>query len=362
MQLSLWQRGRIRLARARRWEFWPAWLFYIPVVLWIVLLGLRHRHFTLFTAANPGMDDGGVVGERKSPLLLALRDALPEATPRLQRLPASLGAAERLEQARDFINGQFPVVLKPEIGQRGRGVLIARDAAQVERYLAASHEDLILQDFVPGKEFGIFVYRDPDAGDIRIYSVTAKELMHVHGDGQRPLHRLIMEHPRAWLTAPMLFERHRSQLAQVVPAGEDFHLVDVGSHCRGAVFLDGHRLITPALGQRMAAIVESLPGFHFGRLDVIAPDRKALREARDIQVLEINGVTSEAAHVYHPGTPLLNGYRSFFRQWQLAFAIGHRNRQAGAATVSPWRLLRLFLSDLKRYEAAESASAGARQA
>ncbi len=362
MQLSLWQRGRIRLARARRWEFWPAWLFYIPVVAWIILLGLRHRHFTLFTAANPGMDEGGVVGERKSPLLLRLSQSLPEATPPLQLLPASLPAPERLQRARDFIGGRFPVVLKPEIGQRGRGVLIAQDWTQVQRYLAASREDLILQQFAPGKEFGIFIYRDPDSGTVKIFSVTAKELMHVHGDGHRPLHQLIMDHPRAWLTAPMLFRRHRAHLQEVIPAGEDFYLVDVGSHCRGAVFLNGHKLITPALSQRLGEIVEALPGFHFGRLDVIATDRAALREGRDLKVLEVNGVTSEAAHVYHPGTPLLAGYRSFFRQWQLAFSIGRRNRDAGAHTVSPWRLLQLFLRDLKRYPEAEAASAGARKA
>lgn len=32
-----------RLLRWRRWEFWPPWLFYPPVALRILLLGLRHR-------------------------------------------------------------------------------------------------------------------------------------------------------------------------------------------------------------------------------------------------------------------------------------------------------------------------------
>lgn len=30
----------------RRWEFWPAWLFNLPVALWGVLLALRHRSLT----------------------------------------------------------------------------------------------------------------------------------------------------------------------------------------------------------------------------------------------------------------------------------------------------------------------------
>ena len=56
-------RGRarlgVRLARWRAWEFWPTWLFQLPVGLWILWLSLRHRSATVFSAANPGLEDGG---------------------------------------------------------------------------------------------------------------------------------------------------------------------------------------------------------------------------------------------------------------------------------------------------------------
>jgi membrane protein DedA with SNARE-associated domain len=43
-------RGRarvgVRLARWRAWEFWPTWLFQLPVGLWILWLSLRHRSAT----------------------------------------------------------------------------------------------------------------------------------------------------------------------------------------------------------------------------------------------------------------------------------------------------------------------------
>ena len=55
------ERLSIRWQRAIRWEFWPAWLFYLPVIEWILWLGLRHRRPTVFTAANPAFDAGGVV-------------------------------------------------------------------------------------------------------------------------------------------------------------------------------------------------------------------------------------------------------------------------------------------------------------
>ena len=346
-------RWHLRLARARRWEFWPAWLFYLPIIVWIVLLGLRHRHLTLFTAANPGMDEGGVVGERKSPLLLGLRAAQPEATPQLLFVPASWSLAEKRTRILAFANGRYPLVLKPDIGQRGRGVSIVRHPGQVERYLEGADFDVLAQEFVAGPEFGVFVYRHPATDRLALLSITHKRLPTVIGDGRHCLGELILADSRARLSAEQLFARHRDRLADVPAAGTRFPLVELGSHCRGAVFESAMARESPALRARLREIIGALPDFHFGRLDIIAPDDAALAAGRGLQVLEVNGVTSEAAHVYHPGTPLLTGYQVFFRQWALAFAIGARNYRAGAATVSPWRLLRLFLQDLRRHDAAE---------
>ena len=61
-----------RLARWSRWEFWPMWLFYAPVAIWVGLLALRHRGISTITASNPGIPDGGVVGESKFGILSKL--------------------------------------------------------------------------------------------------------------------------------------------------------------------------------------------------------------------------------------------------------------------------------------------------
>src|SRR5207249_10309001 len=45
-------------AWARRWthwEFWPAWLFYIPVGVYYAWLAIRHRSLSVPTSANPGI-------------------------------------------------------------------------------------------------------------------------------------------------------------------------------------------------------------------------------------------------------------------------------------------------------------------
>src|SRR2546428_13370320 len=65
-------RASAHLARWRRWEFWPMWLFYAPVALWVGALSLRYRGVATMTAANPGMPDGGLVGESKFDILTKL--------------------------------------------------------------------------------------------------------------------------------------------------------------------------------------------------------------------------------------------------------------------------------------------------
>src|SRR3546814_11317033 len=68
------ERLAIRWNRLRRWEFWPAWLFYVPIVGYILWLGLRFRQPTAFTASNPASESGGVVGESKAVALGALME------------------------------------------------------------------------------------------------------------------------------------------------------------------------------------------------------------------------------------------------------------------------------------------------
>src|SRR5215471_20986268 len=63
-----------RLKRLLRWEFWPPYVFYPPVIAYIAYLGLRFRSFTLFTAANPAMPAGGFVGESKHEILTHLKN------------------------------------------------------------------------------------------------------------------------------------------------------------------------------------------------------------------------------------------------------------------------------------------------
>ncbi|MGQ0528917.1 MAG: hypothetical protein ACT4PG_03680 [Panacagrimonas sp.] len=341
-------RVSIRLARARRWEFWPAWLYYLPIVSWILWLGLRHRNPTAFTAANPALDAGGVVGERKFQALAPLQQHAPDLAAACDLLAAGDGPLRVAAALRIAERHGFPIVLKPDVGQRGRGVFIARDAAAVQRYLSRFHGAVIAQRFIGGEEFGVFIARHPDQDGLRVLSIVHKTFPSVCGDGVQTLRQLILGDARARLIADTLFARWAQQLNRVPTAGEVVVLVEIGAHCRGSLFLDATHLTTPALIATLTRLCDAVPGYAFGRLDLRVPSAAHLQRGEGLRVLELNGVTAESAHIYHPGTPLLDGYRAMFRQWSLAFDIGLAQARRGTPTTGPLKLLSLFRADLAR--------------
>jgi membrane protein DedA with SNARE-associated domain len=340
-----WRGRRLLLSKWRRltrWEFWPLWLFNLPVLLHWLWLGLRHRHLTLFTAANPGIPAGGFVLESKSAILGRLP---PEVVPRFARVELAADPAERMRQAVAAIDGlglDFPVVGKPDVGERGAGVGILHDGEDLRLWLESAPTTVLLQEYAPGEEFGVFYVRRPSEARGRIFSITAKTFPVIEGDGRRTVEELILGDDRAVCMALVYLERNVERLAEVLGVGERLALVDIGNHCRGTIFRDGRRLATPALEARIEAIARAFDGFCFGRFDLRAPNAEALQRGEELRVIELNGVTSEATHIYEPGASLLAAWRTLFEQWRLAFAIGAENAALGARTATLGELLGLL--------------------
>jgi hypothetical protein len=307
------------------------WAFYPPVVIWILLLGLRHRSPLLFTAANPGMDAGGLIDLDKFSNLNAIQRLHPLSVAKTFKLASA-------DECRDVmqINAlKYPVILKPNSGQRGIGVEIIRDDQQLESYFSAhSDQVILLQEYVEGLEFGVFYMREPDQVNGRIFSINQKLFPSVTGNGKDSLETLILNDPRQHYMAEYLLELHADQLHQVPKSGQDIPLVEIGSHCRGSVFIEASEHIAQALQQRIDTISKAIPGYFFGRYDLRAPSEDDLRAGKNLKILEANGVSSESANIYDPAYGLIDAYGVMFRQWQAAFRIGAKNRDKGHKPAS----------------------------
>jgi len=352
LPMCTWRGRRLWLSRWRRftrWEFWPWWMIYPPVFVYVAWLALKHRSLTVFTCANPALPDGGFVEESKSHILRGLTGA-GSAVATWTLLPEAddpNAAASRAQLLETWMAGRglvWPVVLKPDVGERGQGVAVCRDHYSALDYLGRNTAAIIAQEYVPGVEYGVFYYRHPDEKTGHLLAITDKRFPSVTGDGKHNLEYLILKDDRAVCSARFFLARHAARLFEIPPVGEVIPLVELGTHARGALFLDGTAdLGSPQLTAAMDAISQNFAGFNFGRYDVRCPSANDLRAGRNLRVIELNGVTSEATAIYDPHGSLLSAWRTLCRQWRICYEIGAANRARGAVPVPLRGLLQSFL-------------------
>ncbi|HEU5245640.1 MAG TPA: VTT domain-containing protein [Candidatus Udaeobacter sp.] len=172
-------RAPVWVRRWAHWEFWPAWLFYIPVAVYYVWLAVRYRGFSVPTSANPGIPTGGFIGESKYEILQQLQRADADLTTGRVRPNGGLVADAYLIEGRTTTDRllslyrlcreheiRLPFILKPDVGQRGTGVRLIRSMRATLEYLEKVSAPVIVQRYVVGPfEAGVFYYRFP--GDKR---------------------------------------------------------------------------------------------------------------------------------------------------------------------------------------------------
>lgn len=361
IRLVTW-RGRRALVsrwiRITNWEFWPIQLFYLPVVIYILLLSLKHRSITVFADANPAITAGGFVGESKNEIYHLLKTAAKDHLPAHQLIPGDLSTRKRIETAMEFIHQNqlsFPIAVKPDKGERGYGVEMVHTREMLERKLENADDDQILQEFAGGVEFSVFYYRFPYDKAGTIFSMTEKQFPTVEGDGVSTLEELILKDRRAVALANAYFKRNADRLLTVPPRGAEITIVDIGTHSQGAIFRDGSWALSPLLERRIDELCQKLDGFHFGRFDLRSPSPEHFMRGI-FKVIELNGVTSESTNIYDPKCSLTEAYRILFKQWWIAFEIGRQNRERGVKATRITDLIRLLL---KRWFNVRRSSVGA---
>ena len=356
-------RSRLQLPACIRrwlhWEFWPAWLFYIPVGIYYACLAVRYRSLSVPTLANPGIATGGFIGESKLEILDRLRRTSPEFTAAAflvegQTTRDRLLCLERICREHEIT---LPFILKPDVGQRGNGVRVIRSKPTALEYIQSVDAPVIVQRYVVGpREAGVFYYRFPEESRGHIFAITEKIFPTITGDGIRSVEELIRADDRAALMAPTYLRRFASCRDEVLAPGEILRLVETGNHAQGCIFRDGTRLHTDALERVVDQISQQLSGFFIGRYDIRYGSEEDFKQGRNFQILELNGATSEATSIYDPRNSLFSAYRTLFRQWGLVFAIGAMNRANGhrpCPITALWRNWRQYSTDALSYPLAD---------
>ncbi len=86
-------------------------------------------------------------------------------------------------------------------------------------------------------------------------------------------------------------------------------------------------------------IFNNVDGFHYGRLDIKFANIHQLMAGEQFTILEINGASSEAAHIWDRETPLREIFSTLLRQYRILFDIGAQQRKLGHQTPKMAELL-----------------------
>jgi hypothetical protein len=333
--------------KLKNWEYWPFGIVQFPVILYVLWLAVRARSPVFFSASNPGITMGGMFGESKFDVLRKIPSRYIPATVRV----AASSSADDIMKIIAAERFTFPLIFKPDLGERGFMVEKIKNEREVQAYLARVKIDFLIQELVAlPLEFGVFYTRFPNSANGRVTSVVMKEMLTVIGDGKSTLEELILRLDRARLQWPILQRKFQDRLLEIPNHGQRIELVSIGNHCLGTKFLDGSHLINDRISMTFDTLSKQIPGFYFGRFDLRCGNLEDLYEG-NIKIMELNGCGAEPAHIYHPGYSLRKAVGVLLKHWRNIFIIARENRERGIPYIS----LREALQHYKKFKAATSA-------
>jgi hypothetical protein len=309
----------------RSWEYWPVYIFNLPVVCIWLWYALRSRDFFFFALTNPGIDTGGFFGEPKSEIM---KHIPAEYKPLTFLLKADTSISLEAEFERSGL--QFPIIAKPEVGERGWLIAKIHTPEELRKYVQEHPIDLLLQTYVDlPLELSIMLYTTPDGKEAKVTSICEKYFLQIEGDGSSTIGECILNQDRAMLQYEKLLSRFGDRWNEILPAGEKLILEHVGNHCRGTMFLDRNSQIDEAITRVLVPLLRSMPEVYYGRFDMRVGSWDSLRQGKDIRILEFNGTGSDPAHIYQPGYSIWQAYRDMAYHWGIMYRIARQNRARG---------------------------------
>jgi len=330
------------------WEYWPFGIVQAPLFLYWIWLSLKARSLFFFSASNPGILTGGMFGESKFEIL----NNIPEEYKPRTYLIKHVSTIEEVERVIHQSGLSFPLIFKPDLGERGWMVKKIKSREDILDYLQSCHFDFIIQEYVHlPLEFSVFYHRHPREQKGRITSVTMKQMLTVVGDGKSKLSELIYTKDRAKLQWDILSKTFASQLNEIPAKGLEIELVPIGNHCLGTMFINRNDLITSKLSDSFDQISKNVPGFYFGRYDLRAASFQDLENGK-VAIMELNGCGAEPSHIYHPGASLRKAIRDLFKHWQTIYSISVANHKNGVEYLSLKKGIEIY----KRFKAATTTS------
>jgi hypothetical protein len=312
-------------------EYWNANIYVAPVVVYVAYLAVKARSPLFFTAANPAIPTGGMVGEDKADISLWIppqyrpKNCTIESTDSMEYVKISLAKADL----------QFPLIIKPAVGCRGLMVKKVESLSEIMEHIMRFPTNFLIEEYIDYPvEAAVLYWKNPETGESGIQSIAGKKFLSVLGDGNQSVECLLQQNPRAILQMERLKIEKSALLKQIPRMDKKIIVEPIGNHCKGTKFLDYNQLITPEMVQSFDKIQAELPGIYLFRLDLKVPSILDLQAGKNIKILEINGVGSDPAHIFDPNTRFFEIWAAYFRLWKKIYEISTALHRQGVPYMS----------------------------
>jgi hypothetical protein len=317
--------------RLLHWEYWNSTVVYAPLYPYWLWLSIKARSFFFLTAANPAIRNGGFIMESKTDVYKILPQGTYPETLFFEHGTSFEQVTAKIKTAAIT----FPLIAKPDQGERGLGVKKIENTGELKEYVLHMPVDFIVQPYIAyGLEVGIFYYRMPGGDNGTISGMVHKEMVAVEGDGQKTVAELVRQNPRYLLQWKYIVHANNGDMNTILQKGERKVLVPYGNHSRGSKFTDVTDKVTPQLTEIIDNVCKQIEGFYFGRLDVKFNSWEELEKGEKFSIIELNGSGSEPTHIYDPKHSIFWAWKEIVRHWDVLYAISKINKQKGAVCLN----------------------------
>ncbi len=330
--------------RLFNWEYWSFGAVYVWILPAWLYFSLRARSFFFFSASNPSIENGGLIGESKK----NIHDILPLSFyPRTIHFPYLSPPDDVLQKIHEE-KFNFPLIGKPDIGGKGRGVKVLRNENDIITYSQNVLCNYHIQEYIDYPlEVGIFYYRYPGEDKGHVTGIVGKEFLTVTGNGKDSLLTLLKDGNRSIMYIKSLEAMHREHLDEIIPAGEARIVSPYGNHARGSLFLDRTEWADKQLEETMDNISKKIPGFYYGRFDIRYRSWDLLKEGKEFMIIEVNGAGAEPTHMYDPRHSIFFAWKEILRHWNILEKVSRKNHRNGVPYLSFSEGMRMFREDKK---------------
>jgi hypothetical protein len=320
---------RCVFCKVLNYEYWPACIWHLLALPIHIYNSIKCKSVVYFTALNPSFGNtGGFIGDFKS----QIQNYIPQTYTLKEKIVLDFEDYLKVKQR---LNLTYPVVLKPDAGERGKDVEIIYSDDQARKYLSVQRKyRTLLQEFANFKaEYGIFVYNHPHTG-WQISGINTKKPFVVLGDGIKSLLELIKENCRYRQQLDRIIQKGDIDLTIVPNKGQYVQVENILNHRYGTEFVNCTELMNDRFKSVIIGICSQIPGFDYGRFDLKANSFEDI-ELHKFKIIELNGAAAEPTIIYdQDNTGFFNSLKIVINHLRVQGKIAQKNINQGHKPVT----------------------------